>query len=216
MIAILHYALLKGTRDKSTVIFLLTPITMVVASLIGVVVASGHPSFPLYYSLDWTPAQNASQVAFISTMCTVCFASLSGFWMFRSEVATRAIGSFVLAKRPIVIILAMIVHSSAIAVLSWIPAIAAARVLTGAAPPDTVRLTLAVIVISIASSAMGAMFVMISAQPQMLIGAYCGSCFFLPFLVLESNRPKVMMLAVVTAVLSTTIATFLLERRCTT
>ncbi len=216
MIAILHYALLKGMRDKSTVIFLLTPITMATASLLGVVAASGHPTFPLYYSLEWTPAQNAYQVAFISTMCAVCFASLSGFWMFRSEVATKAMGSFVLAKRPILIIMAMILYSSAIAVISWVMAMGAARVLTGAQPPNAGRLAAAVVVISVASAAMGAMFVMISAQPQMLIGAYCGSCLFLPFLVMESNRPKVMMLAVVTAALSASIATFLLERRCTT
>jgi len=203
-------------RDKSTMIFLFTPITFVVASLLGVTLASGHPTFPFYYSLEWSPAQNASHVAFMATLCAVCFASLSSFWMFRSEVATNAMGSFILAKRPILIALAMNVYSSVIAVISWGIGVTAGIILTGAMPPDLSSLTVAVFIVSVAASALGSLTVMISAQPQMLIGAYCGSCLFLPFLVMQSNRPKVMLIAAATAVIGTTVATFLLERRCAT
>ena len=101
MIAILRYAFLKNKRDGSLAAFLLGPIIMLSAPLLGVAAfLKGGPVYPLSLDPQWSAARTAANMA-PAAMCAVAFfAALAGFWGFRSEIANRSIGSFVLAARP--------------------------------------------------------------------------------------------------------------------
>jgi len=214
MIALLRYLYLKSARDSSLIAFLLVPMLVPVAALSGVTLKS-HLQYPFYMDALYTPVQNATLAATIAMAISVLFASIAAFWTLRAEIATRSVGSFLFAARPLTVALALILFAATIGLAGWLGGVALTGALTTAVMPHLALITLKVVVALIAASAAGALVVTISPQPGMIIGSYLGCVVLIP-LVAKSKGSVQLLVAVVVAIVCTLLAAFLLERRCAT
>jgi hypothetical protein len=212
MIAVLHYAFLKSTRDRSLAVFALGPALVIAASLLGATVAQGL-RYPLYLGGQMSAAQNAEMAALILTFFAMTFGSVAAFWVFRPEVATKTIGSFLMARRPLTVSVAQVTFAAAIAFSAWIAGIVTIAVLTSALPPAIGWFAAGVAVASIAAASIGALVVTISPQPAMMIWAFFACQALLPLLVNPAVRPKLLYVVPVVAIVFTATSAFLLERR---
>lgn len=219
MKALLHYAVLKGMRDRLLPILLLVSPIFAAGTLIGESAARKQLHYPLTVGLDSLGFNPAGLYA-------LTFSSIVAFWAFRSEVATKAINSFVMASRPIGIVTALVVYGVGIGVATWMGAIAAATALTTKLPSNLASFALEAFIASLFGASIGALAVTISAQPTMLVWAVCatvGLPLILLFdyqrgdLVFElASRTRYLTSQVVVSILCLGIGTFLLERRCAT
>jgi len=214
MIALLRYLYLKSARDSSLIAFLLIPALVPVAALSGVTL-KGHLQYPFYMDALYTPVQNATLATTIAMGTSVLFAGIASFWTLRAEIATRSVGSFLFAARPITIALALILFAATIGLAGWLCAVALTGALTTAVMPHLALITLKVVVALIAASAAGALVVTISPQPGMIIGSYLG-LIVLHLLLATSKGWVQLLVAVVVVIVCTLLAAFLLERRCAT
>jgi hypothetical protein len=212
MIAVLHYALLKSIRDRSLAIFTLGPALVIAASLLGATLAKGELRYPLFMAQHLSPTQNAGTATIVVTIFAVSFAGFCAFWTFRSEVATKSIGSFVMARRPLSVASALVLYATAIAGGAWIIAVVVIAALTAAVPMAIAPFAAAVALVALASAAIGALLVTISPQPAMVIWAFIGCMPLVPFLITMA-RQRVMLIALLVAILCTATSAFLLERR---
>lgn len=210
MIALWHYTFLKGMRDRSLPVFLLWGPVYATAALIGVSVAQGRLHYPL------SPQWDIKDELFFALMTATVIATLSAFWTLRTEVATKAIGSFLMATRPISVVVALVVFAAATGVATEIGMIVVSAVVRAALPANLVPIVLATVILSLAAASMGALCVTISPQPAMLIWAFCGSLPLVAWMANPSNWPRLVMIAPVIAILCTAISAFLLRRRCAT
>jgi hypothetical protein len=215
MIALLRYLYLKSARDSSLIAFLFVPMLIPVAALSGVTLR-GHLQYPFYMNPLYTPVQNATLAASIAMATSVLFASIAAFWTLRAEIATRSIGSFLFAARPLTIALALILFSTTIGLVGWLSAVALTGALTTAVMPHFALVTLKVVVALITASAAGALVVTISPQPGMIIGSYLGCAVLFPLLAKSTKGSVQLLVAVVVAIVCTALSAFLLERRCAT
>jgi len=206
MTAMLHYALIKGLRDRSLPVFVLIGPMGITMAVIGVSLAAGHRDYPLYTLSDFADGLFAGVVA-------VTIAGMSGFWMFRSEVATKAIGSFVIASRPIKAFAALVLFAAMTGMLSWAGTTAMHALLTLRRPELAAAFGMMAIETLAAASA-GAMLVMISSQPTMLVWACIASAVFVPWYVNPTSRPQIVMIAPLVVIVCSITGTLLLERRC--
>ncbi len=214
MIALLRYLYLKSSRDSSLIAFLLVPMLVPVAALSGVTLKR-HLQYPFFMDALYTPVQNATLASTIAMGTAVLFASIASFWTLRAEIATRSIGSFLFAARPLTVALALILFAATIGLAGWLGGVALTGALTTAVMPHLALITLKVVVALIAASAAGALVVTISPQPGMIIGSYLGCVVLIP-LVAKSKGSVQLLVAVVVAIVCTLLAAFLLERRCAT
>lgn len=211
MIALLHYAFLKSLRDRSLPIFVLWVPIQVAAMLIGSSVINHHLQYPLVVS-DW----NDGDVAAFSILLPSFIASISAFWTFRSEVATRAIGSFVIASRPITVVVALVVFATATAIAGLIAAIGTVAVLTMALPPNVAFFASIGVIASLAGGSLGALYVTISPQPAMFVWAACAGIPLAPWIFAPATKSQLPMIASVLSIVCIGVSTFLLRRRCAT
>jgi hypothetical protein len=214
VIAILRYAFLKSRRDGSLAAFLIMPIFMPMAALCGATMAKGL-RYPLFMNVEYTPVQNATLVADVATVVFIVFSALPAFWTLRSEIASRAIGSFLFGVRPLTAVLALILFAAAVGVTGWLGAVLMIGALTSAFPPDLPMRALQVVLSCLAGSASGALVVTISSQPAMIVCSYLGCLLFIPWM----SKAPMASFAITALVLSAvwiSIAAFLLERRCAT
>lgn len=214
MIGLLHYALLKSLRDRSLAAFLGAPALVVTASLLGGSLLRGQLRYPLTMSADLRPAQNTDLMAMIVTLIAISFTGMSAFWTFRNEVATKTIGSFMMARRPLSVALALVVFAAATGIAGWVAGMAAAGALTLALPANLASFALAFAIASLAAASLGALLVTISAQPATMAWAFLGSVPMLPGLLNASIRPQLLVIAPLVAMVCTGACAFLLERRC--
>jgi len=212
MIALLHYAFLKSIRDRSLAVFVLGPALVIAASLFGATLAEGF-RYPLYVSRQMSAAQNAEMAGLILTFFAMTFGTVAAFWVFRPEVATKAIGSFLMARRPITVSLAQVTFAAAVAFSAWVVGIAAIAALTSALPPALGWSAVAVAVASIAAASIGALVVTISPQPAMMVWAFLACTALLPLLNHPAVRPKLLYVEAVVSILFIAVSAFLLERR---
>lgn len=215
MIALLRYAYLKGLRDSSLFAFILIPMMFPVAALVGVTLGKGRLLYPLYMNAQFSPQQNATLAGQITTGICVLFTVITAFWTFRSEIATRSVGSFLLAARPLKLSLALILFAAAIGLAGWIGGMAMIGVLTTAMPPHLALLALKVAAGTLAASALGTLVVTISPNPGMILGAYL-VCIISIVWVEKSTSLSQLIGAVAIAIVCAALAAFLLERRCAT
>ena len=213
MIAIFRYLTLKTRRDGSLWGFLLLPMFCPAAGLIGASIASRQFRYPLFMNVQYTAVANANFTAGLATAAVVLLSSILAFWSFRPEIASRSAASLLFAARPVTIISTVILFATSIAAISWSGAIVVIRLLTAAMPTNLWLSALQAVSATLALSAAGVLLLMISSQPAMVIGSYA---FGLVFLVMEKRPAAQIALGLAMAIVCTSIATFLLERRCAT
>lgn len=216
MIALLRYAILKGMRDRLLPILLLGSPILAAAALISLALSEGQLHYPLSVRLDslGDPAR----------LFALTFASLTAFWAFRSEVATRAINSFVMASRPVHIVVALILYGTVTGIAVWLGAIVTAAALTTELPVNLTWFAIETVIASLFGASIGALAVTISPQPTMLVWAICAT-LGLPVVLLfdaqrgelvfeVTTRARYLTSELVVSILCLGIGTFLLERRC--
>jgi len=210
MIALLRYAFLKGMRDRSLPIFFLLEPAQVAAMLIGYSVMNRHLHYPLIMPGD------VGDVVGFSVLFPSFVATLSAFWTFRSEVATRAIGSFVVASRPSTVVVALVVFAAATAIGGLIGAITTAAVLTAALPANLASLAPLGVISSLVGASLGALYVTISPQPAMLVWAFIAVIPLAPWIFHPPSTPRLLMIAALVSIVCIGVSAFLLRRRCAT
>lgn len=214
MTALLRYAFLKTSRDGSFVAFALVPVLMPIAALVGGTVAQSHGlHYPFLMGRGETPLQSATEIANMTTALASFFAVLPAFWTFRSEIASRSIGSLALATRPATIVLALITLTTAIMTVAWLISMIAILALTTAWPPHAGMLSLKLIVVCLSASATGAAAVAISPEPAMVIAVYLASTVSTVWFEKAKSAPMLIAPLALSAILAAS-ATFALERRC--
>jgi len=219
VIAMLRYAYLKSLRDSSLIAFILVPMFFPLCAMFGITLdlmfAKGHPVYPMYMDVHFTPLQNAKMAGQITSGICVLFAVITSFWTFRSEIATRSVGSFLFATHPLTLAVALILFAAAIGLTGWIGGIAMIGILTTALPPQLALLALKVVAGTLAASAFGTLVVTISPNPGMIIAAYI-ACVFAIVWIEKSKSSSPVIAAVAVAIVCAALAAFLLERRCAT
>lgn len=213
MIALLRYLSLKGMREGSLIAFVLGPILLPLAGLCGVTFRRGL-HYPFFMDPQYSAVQNATLAAEIAWAMCVVFAAIPAFWALRSEIATRSIGSLALAARPLTISLTLILFAAAVAMSAWIGAVTVIAVMTSALPAHFGLATLKLAVSSIAVSAAGALVVMISTEPAMIIGCYLACVVVIPIVEKNTKAPMQLLIAGVLAIVCAGLSVLLLERRC--
>ena len=209
MNALLHYAWLKGMRDRSLPVFFAIAPIQIAGMIIGIAVSKRQVHYPLG-ALNF----DEGDIAAITILVPSFVATLSAFWTFRSEVATRAINSFVMASRPLTVIAALVLFGFATAMAGVGGLIATALILTATVPADVASMVFTAAVASAAGASLGALYVTISPQTGMLLWASVAGIPLVPFIFDPANRPALLAVGTVISVVAITIATVLLRRRC--
>lgn len=218
MIALLHYAYIKSMRDRMLPILLLSAPVFAAATLIGAAVAARQLRYPVPNVLNPEPA--------LPDMYAFTFATIVGFWTFRSEMATQAIRSFVMARRPITVVIALVAFATISGMSIWITATITLAALTAELPPNLAWSLYKMAADSFAAAAFGALMVMISAQPSMLVWTVSGPVAIGFLSVFDAqkgdldfdraNTPTYMMFKVLASIVCMALTVFLLRRRCAT
>ena len=211
MSAILHYAWLKGTRDKSLLVFALIPAAQVAAMLIGYSILTRQGDYPIRMSgLDGT------DIATMSIMIPWFMAVLFTFWIFRVELATNAIASFVVASRPLFVVLALIVLGTLVAVLGRFGGLAMITLLTGEFPRELASHWWLGAMTGLAGAALGTLYVMISPQPAMLGWALLAAVPAAPLVFIPKHWDRLPAVTLFVTLVCIAASTLLLRRRCAT
>lgn len=213
MIAVLRYMVLKTWRDNSLVGLLLLPALAPASALLGVTLRSGRFRYPLFISPEQTPVQNATLAEIIAMIVCVLVATMAAFWTLRPELAGRSIASFLFGVRPIEIVGALIAFGSAIGIGSATVTTTEVWLLTTSVPEHLGTFLLTAITAVIGASAVGAMIVMISPNPVMVVCAYVG-CVVLAALMKGVTSANQLLAVGALAAICTVAAAFFLERRC--
>jgi hypothetical protein len=214
MIALLRYAYLKSVRDGSLIAFLLPATLVSLSGLTGVTLDAEHRlHYPFFMNVHFSPVQNATLAAQVALAVSVLFSVIPAFWTFRPEIASRSIGSFFLATRPLTVASALILFAAAVGVAGWFGAMAVIGALTTALPAQLALMALKVAAGCLAASAVGALIVSISPQPGMIIGSYVGCVVLVPW-VEKSKSSLQLIAAVVASIVCAALSAYLMERRC--
>ena len=211
MIAILHYAWLKGTRDKSLLAFAFVPAAQVAAMLIGRAIYMRHVDFPLL-----APGLDRADIRTISILIPWFIAVLCSFWIFRVELATNVITSFVVASRPLLVVLALVLLGTLIAVLGLFGGLAMIALLTGDFPQQLASHWWLSALAALAGAALGTLYVMISPQPAMLGWAFLAAAPAGPLLFVPKHWDRLPPVSLLVTLICVAASTLLLRRRCAT
>lgn len=212
MIALLRYLVLKTVRDGSLVIFLATPAVMLSSALIGATLIQGV-RYPLYFDTQMSALENARLGASISIVSAIFFATLAAFWTLRPETASRSIGSFVFAARPLTIVFTLTLFATVVGMLSWLPALVVVRAFVSVLPLHLMSLFVKLVVGCMVLSSTGACVLMISTEPATIVGPYI-LCVLMMALLNDTSTVVQLAAAAILVVISIPLATILLERRC--
>ena len=214
MIGLLHYAVLKTRRDRSLFLFLLAP-AVVLAALLGPSIAELRLRYPLALSRNMTPLQNATILTNMLGMAALGFATISTFWTFRAEMATRSVASFVVARRSITVIATLILFGLMTAAAAWLCGIAMVILLTAAVPANLTVLFAGTLGVAIACSSAAALVVAIAPQPANILWAYFSMIVFLPWVEKLPDSKQFALAAAIFAI-CTPLSTYFLRRKCAT
>jgi hypothetical protein len=101
----LHYALLKSVRERSVWGFLLGPLVLLGAPLLGVAADAAYAGRRVHPILlpGMSVAGAERAYAFVGTAAVVAAAGAAAFWCFRSDVANRSLSFLLLGlRRPVI------------------------------------------------------------------------------------------------------------------
>jgi hypothetical protein len=216
MMAILRYAFLKNLRDGSLAAFILGPIIMLTAPLLGsAFFGEGGPRFPAKMDMTMSAARNAAMLAPATLFITALFASLAGFWSLRSEIISKSMGTFVLAVRPVKIQIAAMLFGAGAAFAGYIGTALSLSALLNALPPNPVRLILDAAILCLFGAAAGFLAVILSAEPWAIVPLFVAGVAIIPSLA-KMRGPLPELTAIALIVICISISAFFLERRCAT
>lgn len=215
MNALLRYALVKSWRDHLLYGLLVSPTVITCAPLLGIAMfdaVRGHGAFPLRGSAT-SPAAAAALLGICNVVISAIVAAVGAFTIFRSEVANRSVGLFLLARHPRAVSMASTVYGFFAGVSSYVVARSVIALLTRSQPPDTRPELLIAVIAAVAGSALGSALVAISPEMIVLVPAYAGSVIVAAFLL---RSPNLVWIGGVlaTAALLVTFTPILLRRRC--
>ncbi len=209
MMALLRYAFLKSKRDGSLAAWLVWPILTGVGWRVAITIMA----MPQGYDTVIRDPHAVHDLRMMAGATAWFLAALSAFWTFRGETATRSIGAFLFAARPLTIAVSLVVFGTAIGVMATLLTTA----LLASLPRQVFLMVREGLVASFVGAAMGELAVMISAQPMMIVGALFG----LPLItaLLTEMKPTTTLQTLVwvgVAILCVGLSAILLERRCAT
>jgi len=213
VIALMHYLLVKSRRDHSLAIFVFGPAILITTALVAASIVEHRLHYPLMFAAKMSLVQNAALAEQIFGTLALGFATISGFWILRSEVATKAISSFVVASRTINVSLALIFFAAITGIASWLVATGTVIALTATIPPHLPLVACAAIAIALALASIGALTVAISPQPMMMAWACSSLLLFIPWTDRLPNGNE-FLLAGIVFVVCASLSTYRLGRRC--
>jgi hypothetical protein len=214
VIALLHYAILKSIRDRSLPAFLFASPLAITAALAGVTLRTAGLHYPLQIAVRNTPLQNATESAFGVTLAVISFAAITAFWTFRHDVATKAVGSLIMTRRPIVIASTQVLFAALVGITSWICSMSVIAALTAAIPAGFGHHAAMAAIMMFVAASIGALAVTISTEPPAVVGALAAGVLCSPILLRNKTDMRMVIIAVVVAIACTVTCAVLLERRC--
>ena len=214
MSALLRYAVVKSLREHLLAGLLLAPLVLACAPLLGVALFGmlrGQPVYPMHVP-DESAEGTAAMFGVVIVIVSALVAAIGAFWIFRREIASRAVGFFFLARPPRVVSVVSAMYGFAAGAAAFLLARTALIVLT-ATPPENLAGEIGLAAISIAfGSALGSLLVAISTETAILVIAYV-----LVIAAVELLRPGNLLRTVAALLLAAAMlqtATIVLRRRC--
>jgi hypothetical protein len=212
--ALLRYAMVKSLREHLLAGLVLAPLVLTCAPLLGMAffgMLRGQPTYPMHVP-DESAEGTASMFTVIIAIVSALIAAFGAFWIFRGEIASRAVNFFFLARPPRVVSVVSAIYGFFAGVAAFLLARTAIIVLT-ATPPEDVAREIAVAAISIAlGSALGSLLVAISSEAAILVVAYVIIVATVELLL--PGNPIRAAAAVLLAAAMLQTATIVLRRRC--
>lgn len=206
MTALLHYAFLKGWRDRSLPTFFLIPAAQITAIVIGF----SYVKDALHYPFTGFPLDRFDAPIFF-VIAPSFIATLSAFWTFRAEIETRAISSFVMASRPASVAAALILFAGATAFAGILLSFAMLVLLVADYPAQFAPLLGLGAVAAMVGASLGALFVTFSPQPMMLMSGLIVTGIVTTLIYRSVSMPLAGSILVVACIAA---STFFVRRRC--
>lgn len=214
MSALLRYAIVKSYRDHFLAQLVLAPLVIAVSPMLGVAVIGairGDSFFPLHVP-SATPEFTNSIFSILTGFTSAFVGGVGAFWIFRSEIASRAVNFFFLARHPRAVSGASTLYGFVAGLLAFFVARSSIAVLTASPQPGSKEL-LTVTASILIGSALGSLLVAISAEPAILVPVYAG-VLISSIALLKSADVLRIGAAVVFALVLTQAAPIVLRRRC--
>lgn len=211
MKALLRYAIVKSSRDHLLFGLLLTPLIITCIPPLAVRLLAAVRGIPMPGS-----DSGAGTAAFLggcAVVISTIVAAVGAFSIFRSEVASRTVGLFFLARHPRAVSMASTVYGFLAGVCSYLLTRAAIFLITESQPPHARPELLIAVIAALAGGALGSALVAISAEMIVLVPAYAGAIIVAVNL-LESPELLWIGSVLAIAVALMTFAPILLRRRC--
>jgi hypothetical protein len=207
MSALLRYAFLKSWRDRSLIAFTLFTGTSLLCGRLAVALAEVIRGVQIGFAPN-------DELVTISVAGSTAMASLSGFWILRLEIRDRSVGSMLLATRPLLIAVTVMIYSGLIGLTSFLITVPA----LGLRVPSEVGTFGNLLLIAVCSFAVAGAFgfttAAISPEPPMVIPTWIGSAFIFASLFHLTSAAPVFGAALAAGGMLILTTTFLLERRC--
>ena len=216
MKALLRYALMKGMRESFVYPLLFGPAVFFSTPLItrGLYeVIRGRGTWPLSIAINLTPAGSVEILTPVALIFSAIIAGAGAFWIFRSEMTGRTIGFFVLARRPAIVAATATLFGAVAGVCAFAFAVGMLALLTGSVATRVVDYSAAMVIVAIASSALGTLAVAVSQDTSMLFPVFGMATVAGVSL---ADRPSVPLYVsvIAVAVIASVAAPFLWRRRC--
>jgi hypothetical protein len=210
--ALCVYVGLKTVRSRFAAAILLTPVVMSVAPLLGLI-AEAHLRHRAIYPFALKGLSSATTLSGLAYIVAVLAALAGGgaaFWIFRSEIADRSVGSLVLATKPLSICVVAMIYGIVAGLSSYAIAMPVCSALTGALAPAAGPALALTVLLTVASSSLGVILATLSPDPAMLLPLVFATIFLA---LLFADPRDTAAIAAVSFVLPVAAAR-LLERRC--
>jgi hypothetical protein len=207
MKALLRYAFLKSWRDRSLIAFTLFTGTSLLSGRLAVALAEVIRGVEIGF------APNEALVG-MSVAGSTAMASLSGFWVLRLEIRDRSVGSMLLATRPLLIAVSVMIYSALIGLVSFLITVPALGLRV---PPEVEtfgNLLLIAVCSFVVAAALGFTMAVISPEPPMAIPTWIGSALIVVSSFHLAGATLVFGAALAAGAILISTTTLLLERRC--
>ena len=221
MTALLRYAILKSLRDGTLAALLIAPAVMVLAPLLGVSAfhaIRGQGTYPLELDPNMPPAATATGIATVGAIISTLASGLAAFWLFRREVATRTLGSLMLAARSRTIALSAVTYAAAGGIGAFLLCVSAIFLFTMHLPSKGITLLLIAAGSCLVAGATGVLLLTFSPDRSMVAPVGAGSLLvaFLTFQLRSASAGAAFVAVAATCAVLFSVAAILLERRCAT